>query len=549
MLILEANNIKKYYGDRLILDVPNLKIYQNDRIGLVGMNGAGKTTLMDILSQRKEPDEGSVKLYGKHAYINQLEDPDGSMLTPKIAKELGVDASNRHLSGGEKTRVKIAQGLSANSHILFADEPTCNLDVNGIKLLEEKMASFDGALLLISHDRTLLDNLCNKIIEVCDGTIKEYMGNYAHYKTQKEMARDRQQFEYEQYIQKKQELEKAITDRSRRAGKMKKTPARMGNSEARLHKRSTTGIQAKLRKTTKALETRVEKLEKKEKPKEMPKLRIDIPAIGKLYGKVVISGEGVGKAYGEKILFQKSDFQICNGDKVAFIGNNGTGKTTLLRMILAGEKGISTAKHLKIAYFSQALEGLDENSTILEDIMETAIQPEYLVRTILARLLIKGDDVYKRINVLSGGERVKVAFAKIFVQDINMMILDEPTNFLDTGSIEALEEVLQSYKGTLLFVSHDRSFIRKIADKLMILENQTLTMFDGNYNQYMESKEKQYHTDRKEIRNKLLLMENKLSEITIKLCMPSKAEDIEALDRQYKSLTTEIKQLQALLDK
>ncbi len=549
MLILEANNIKKYYGDRLILDVPNLKIYQNDRIGLVGMNGAGKTTLMDILSQRKEPDEGSVKLYGKHAYINQLEDPDGSTLTPKIAKELGVDASNRHLSGGEKTRVKIAQGLSANSHILFADEPTCNLDVNGIKLLEEKMASFDGALLLISHDRTLLDNLCNKIIEVCDGTIKEYMGNYGHYKTQKEMARDRQQFEYEQYIQKKQELENAITDRSRRAGKMKKTPTRMGNSEARLHKRSTTGIQAKLRKTTKALETRVEKLEKKEKPKEMPKLRIDIPAIGKLYGKVVISGEGVGKSYGEKVLFQKSDFQIYNGDKVAFIGNNGTGKTTLLRMILAGEKGISTAKHLKIAYFSQALEGLDENSTILEDIMETAIQPEYLVRTILARLLIKGDDVYKRINVLSGGERVKVAFAKIFVQDINMMILDEPTNFLDTGSIEALEEVLQSYKGTLLFVSHDRRFIRKIADKLMILENQTLTMFDGNYNQYMESKEKQYHTDRKEIRNKLLLMENKLSEITIKLCMPSKAEDIEALDRQYKSLTTEIKQLQALLDK
>ncbi|MCG8500714.1 MAG: ABC-F type ribosomal protection protein [Firmicutes bacterium] len=549
MLILEANNIKKYYGDRLILDVPNLKIYQNDRIGLVGMNGAGKTTLMDILSQRKEPDEGSVKLYGKHAYINQLEDPDGSMLTPKIAKELGVDAFNRHLSGGEKTRVKIAQGLSANSHILFADEPTCNLDVNGIKLLEEKMVSFDGALLLISHDRTLLDNLCNKIIEVCDGTIKEYMGNYSHYKTQKEMARDRQQFEYEQYIQKKQELEKAITDRSRRAGKMKKTPARMGNSEARLHKRSTTGIQAKLRKTTKALETRVEKLEKKEKPKEMPKLRIDIPAIGKLYGKVVISGEGVGKAYGEKVLFQKSDFQIYNGDKVAFIGNNGTGKTTLLRMILAGEKGISTAKHLKIAYFSQALEGLDENSTILEDIMETAIQPEYLVRTILARLLIKGDDVYKGINVLSGGERVKVAFAKIFVQDINMMILDEPTNFLDTGSIEALEEVLQSYKGTLLFVSHDRRFIRKIADKLMILEHQTLTMFDGDYNQYMESKEKQYHTGRKEIRNKLLLMENKLSEITIKLCMPSKDQDIEALDRQYKALAIEIKQLQALLDK
>ncbi len=344
MLKIEAVNIKKYYSDRLILDIENLKIYKNERIGIVGLNGSGKTTLMNILSKRTQPDEGFVKQYGKYDYITQLDAIDDSHIDPKIASEFGIRNKDvKHLSGGEKTRLKIAKCFSKNNEILFADEPTNNLDMKGIKILEERLKTFNGAILLISHDRQLLNNICNKIIEVHDGKIKEYNGNYDDYKYQKKMEKERKQFEYNQYIIEKKKIKNAIVDRNQRSANMKKTPTRMGISEARLHKRSTSARQAKLYQATNALHTRLEKLEKKEKPKSIMKAQIDIPAIGELHSKIVISGDGISKAYGDRVLFKKVDFQIYNGEKVALIGDNGTGKTTLIRMILDGMDNIKLA--------------------------------------------------------------------------------------------------------------------------------------------------------------------------------------------------------------
>lgn len=553
MLKLEASNIIKYYGDRLILDIKDLKIYTGDRIGIVGLNGSGKTTLMNILSQNETPDEGNVKLYGKYSYITQLEDPLEGVCNSKIGSLFSINNINikdiRDLSGGEKTKLKIVQSIVNPADILFADEPTSNLDMRSIKALEEVLKSLYGCLILISHDRHLLDNLCNKILEVENGKVKKYSGNYSDYRHQKEIELERQKFEYEQFSKEKQNLEKSIYELNNRASRMKKAPSRMGISEARLHKRQTSGKQAKIYQATNSLKTRIQKLDKKEKPKKIAKTLIDIPAVDDLHSKEIIRGSNISKSFDDKILFKNIDIEIRNGDKVALIGDNGTGKTTLINMILSENDDIRIASKAKIAYFSQELEILDEGDTMLDSVIKDSIHDESFVRIFLARLLFKRDDVYKKIKVLSGGERVKVAFAKIFLQDINLVILDEPTNYLDIYSIEALEEVLEEYDGTLLITSHDRRFIDKVANKLLIIENQSLTIHNGSYSDYLISKETQVDEVEVKHHRRLLLLQNKLSEINSRLSIPSKHDDAEALDREFNLLAKEINSLKKLLSK
>lgn len=553
MIKIEAQNIKKYYGDRLILDMENLKIYDKDRIGIVGLNGSGKTTLMDILSKAKAPDKGVVNIYGNHSYITQLDGPMGVQCNSKIGSLFDINNIStknvQHLSGGEKTKLKIAQNIDNQGDILFADEPTSNLDMKSIKALEEILESFDGCLVLISHDRQLLDSLCNKILEIENGKVKEYSGNYSDYKHQKQMELDRQNFEYDQFSKERQKLEKAIFELNNKASRMKKTPTRMGNSEARLHKRSTTGKQAKIHQATNALKSRIQKLDKKEKPKKLARTQFDIPSLEYLQSKFVIRGNMISKSFGDRVLLKNIDFEVRNGDKVALIGDNGTGKTTLINMIMSKDENIKIAPKAKIAYFSQELEILNDQDTILESVMKESIHDATFVRTLLARLLFTRDDVYKKIKFLSGGERVKVAFAKIFLQDMNLVILDEPTNYLDIHSIEALEHVLEDYPGTLLLTSHDRRFIDKVTNKLFILENQSLTIYNGTYGSYLANKENVVEEGTEELHRNLLLLQNKLSEISSRLSIPSKDEDIEALDREFNSVVKEINDLKKLLYK
>jgi len=232
MLLLECGNIKKYFGDRLVLRVENLKVYSEDRIGIVGANGAGKTTLINILSQRLQPDEGWVKLYGRYSYISQLEEPENKNISSKMASRFGVPSTyDQNMSGGEKTRFKLAEGLGSNSLIIFADEPTSNVDMEGIELIEKKFLEYKGALVIISHDRSFLDKLCNKILEIENGSIKIYNGNYSDYALQKAQERERAQFEYEQYVAEKERLQDIIARTKQKVSSIKGTPKRMGNSE------------------------------------------------------------------------------------------------------------------------------------------------------------------------------------------------------------------------------------------------------------------------------------------------------------------------------
>ncbi|MBP1762879.1 MAG: transport system ATP-binding protein, partial [Firmicutes bacterium] len=251
--------------------------------------------------------------------------------------------------------------------------------------------------------------------------------------------------------------------------------------------------------------------------------------------------------YGNKLIFNNARFAIANGSKVALIGPNGCGKSTLLKMIVDNDASIKIAQRAKIGYFSQNMNILEENSTILENVMDSSIYPETFARIFLARLLFKREDVFKQVSVLSGGERVKVSFAKMLLHDINLLILDEPTNYLDINSIEVIEEALINYNRTLLFVSHDRRFLGAIANHIITIENHSIQMFHGSYEEFLKKKSQVSDKDSEDIQNKIILLQHRLSEIIGRLSMPSKKDDLQKLDQEYQQVLKELKRLTAII--
>lgn len=549
MLLIECRKIKKYFIDRLVLDIDNLKIYSEDKIGVIGANGVGKTTLLNILSKRLEPDEGRVELFSDYSYVSQLEDADNKSIGEEMASKFGVlNTWNDNMSGGEKTRFKLAESFSKKSPMLLADEPTSNLDIEGIEIMEKRLEEYKGALILISHDRSVLDKVCNKILEIEDGKIKIYDGNYSDYVVQKKQERDRAKVEYEKYVKEKQRLIEIADNTTKKARSIKKAPKRMGNSEARLHKMGGQKAKANLERAVKNIEKRLEHLNEKEKPKDPVGIKLDLMETEKLHSKIIIEGTKLNKAFGEKIILKDAEFNIYNGSKVALIGPNGCGKSTLIKMIIERDVNIRIAKGAKIGYFSQDMNILKEDLSIIENVIESSIYPETFARTLLARLLFKREMVYKKVRVLSGGERVKVSFAKILLQDFNLLILDEPTNYLDINSFEVIEESLREYDRTILFITHDRSFIGAVADHIMTIEDHKIKMFMGNYREYLDKFNKTTDNNKEEIKKRIFILENRMSEVIGKLSVPSKNDNRELLDREYLEILEELKKLKTKLN-
>ncbi len=476
--------------------------------------------------------------------------------------------------------MKIVWAFSRDAVLLFADEPTSNLDYRGIELFRQKLEQLES-FVMVSHDRSLLDALCNRIIEVKDGGIRIFSGNYSFYRKQCEAEKERAIAEYEKYIAERTALVQAISDRMRRAGKVRRAPARMGNSEARLHKRRAAESQEKFHKAAKSLATRLEKLEVKEKPKEQPVIRLDFSLTEPPENRTVISVERLDFSYGDVPVFKNTGFTVTNGLKTALWGENGTGKTTLLNLIYAvwlarcGSPGddaavpgrerpdtagcgtaaqlpsggamadvsrcVSIAPKARLAYFRQSLEDLDPGKTVLENVMKDSVQSEVVARTILARLLLPGDDVFKKVGVLSGGERIKVSFAKLLVSKANVLLLDEPTNYLDMQSIEALENVLKEYEGTVLFVSHDRAFVRAVADRLLVTGGLTVRTFEGGIDEYEESIRTAGEVRNRELEKNIIRM--RITEVIGRLSLQTQTEDREALEEEFRRLTKRLREL------
>ena len=417
-----------------------------------------------------------------------------------VLKGLGFDEEDfskpiETLSGGQKTRVSLGKLLIRKPDILILDEPTNHLDMNSIAWLEVFLMNYPGAVLIVSHDRYFLDKVVTKVIELEGGELRSYRGNYSAYALKKAQLRDAR---YKEYLNQQREI---------------------AHQEAVITKLRSFNREKSIRRAE-SRQKMLDKLERIEKPAELAtQMRITLePRI--VSGNDVLRVEGLSKAFPGQLLFKNVSYEINRGEKVALIGDNGTGKTTMLKIlngILPPDTGrIVLGAKVMIGYYDQEQQALHDEKTIFQEISDDyPTLTETQIRNMLAAFLFTGDDVFALISSLSGGERGRVSLAKLMLSEANFLILDEPTNHLDIASKEILEEALNTYTGTVFYVSHDRYFINQTATRILDLTNQALVNYIGDYDYYLEKREEltkvyappQQEENRKEERTAL----NKLS--------------------------------------
>ena len=535
-MILSCSKINRAYGSDVIIKDASLLINEKEKVAIVGNNGAGKTTLLDMLTGTGEPDSGSVimpanvtigylrqindidsdetvlaemtkiiqpvidmeeelllvqdgmkhaegeeleKLYERYNRLNhEYEMADGYEARSRVTgilKGLGFSEEEfgkqvRMLSGGEKTRLFLGKILISRPDIIFLDEPTNHLDLSSIEWLETYLMNYQGTVVIVSHDRFFLDRIVNKVIDIDMGHVETFTGNYTEYAAKKKMLYDAKIKAYlkqqdvikhqEEVIEKLQSFnrEKSI----KRAESRKKMLDKMDRLDKPMQER--TDMMLKFTQTAAS-------------------------------GKDVLEVEGLEKTFEDgETLFRDLGFELKRGEHVAIIGDNGTGKTTILKMITGGiepTKGkITFGAGVEIAYFDQEHQVLDQNKTIFDEIQDDYPDMDNTaVRDILAAFMFTGDEVFKRIGDLSGGEVGRVSLAKLMLSRANFLILDEPTNHLDIMSKEILEDAIREFEGTVLYVSHDRYFINRTANRILNLTHEKLLNYIGNYDYYLEKRE------------------------------------------------------------
>lgn len=556
-ILLEAGSVELSFGPRTILEIKELKIYDGDRIGLIGENGAGKTTLLRVLSGEREPDAGTVRRFSEIAFIRQMGEADGES-DARLRSEFDAQEHREGLSGGEQTRRRIAAALSMRAHLLFADEPTTDLDAEGAAQLRRELEAYDGAMVLVSHDRSLLDALCTKIWHLEDGEITEFPGNYTDYRAELERRRAFQQFEYEQYRGEQARLRASIQGNRERAGQMKKAPTRMGNSEARLHKMETRQISEQLHKARRQLESRLSHMEVKERPREDAAVRMELGASRPVAAKAALEVRGLRLRAGEKSLLAGAALTLPTGTRTALVGPNGCGKTTLMRALagraagdgrlLVGEaegssdRAIRFNPAVRVGWFDQSHQStLDPGRSALENVMRQSAHAESDVRTVLARLNLRGDDVFKPVGVLSGGERGRVALAKLLLSEANLLLLDEPTNHLDVFALEALQEMLSGYRGTLLFVSHDAAFSEAVATRFARFEGEKLVSFEET--QARQAEREQRDRAAEQARLEISVLQMRMADLAARMSAPRRGDSPEKLNAEYQALAEQVRAL------
>ena len=546
--ILKTEPLRLSFGDRQLLRTDRLVICAGDRIGLIGENGAGKTTLLRVLAGELVPDEGSVRCTVPFAMIRQQGDAEADG-DPEIRSVFRASDAREGLSGGEMTRNRIAAALSAHPELLMADEPTTDLDVEGQKLLRSRLGGFQGSLLLISHDRTLLRMLCNRIWYLEDGQITDFPGGYDDFMAERIRRRERAAFEYEQYRSEKKRLQESAQRMAEKASQVKKAPSRMGNSEARLHKREWTDSVLQLSHAKRTIQNRVEHLEVKEKPRALPEIRMKLGVEHPVQARNVLEFRCSSLTAGGKTLLRQTEMVLPTGSRTALIGPNGCGKTTLLRLLTGQETpGIRFEGNVRfnpaarVGWFDQHHEQtMDPEKTVLENVTEESAHPESFARTVMACLGMGGDQVFKPVKKLSGGERAKTAMGKLMLMDCNTLLLDEPTNHLDLFTMEELERLLGCYGGTLLFVSHDEEFIRKTATRIVRFTEGKLVTCEGGLEE-MKS-ERNRDSNREDRQMAISRAEMRMAALAARMSAPKKGDKPEELQAEYFCLAEELKEL------
>ena len=548
-MMLEAAGLRMSFGDRNLLDIDQLSIYSTDRIGLIGENGAGKSTLLKILSGEMQPEEGRIRRFVQTAVIHQegITQPGGDQ---KLRARLRARESRETLSGGEMTRNRISQAFSMHPELLMADEPTTDLDEEGIALLRKMLTDFPGAILLISHDRALLRSQCNRIWYLRDGKLLDFPGGYDDFIAERDRRMQRETFEYEQYRAEKKRLKEAAQKMAERASQVRKAPSRMGNSEARLHTREWTDSVLQLSHAKRTLQNRMERLEVKERPKADPEIKMKLGVFHPVEAKTVLECRCERLTAGPLELLRETGFVLPTGSRTALIGPNGCGKTTLLRAIMESPDPAARLEGrarwnpaARIGRFDQHHEQtLDMNRSILENIMDTSVYPEHFARTVMACLGLKGDAVFKPLRLLSGGEKAKTALGKLLLMDCNTLLLDEPTNHLDLFTMEELERLLSSYGGTLLFVSHDEEFIRKTATRIIRFDGQKLITVEGGYAEEKEKTSNKAEPDR-DRSMEISLLEMRMAVLSSRMARPMKGDRPDQLREEYFELADQVQAL------
>ena len=547
-LALEATHIQKSYGDQLVLDVEQLRLYDGERVGLIGENGAGKSTLIAILSGDLIPDSGSVRRCAPVSVIRQSGEVR-TRISEQMSSRFRSPDEREGLSGGEQTRRRIAAALSQAAPILLADEPTTDLDAAGIAELRRHLEAYRGALLLVSHDRALLAALCARILYLEAGKLTDFPGGYDDWQQEQERRRARQQFEYDRYRAEQSRLKAAAQQKAEWAASVKKAPKRMGNSEARLHTREYTNAVLAQSHAKRTMEKRMERLERVDRPRDLPEVRMALGAFRPIQARVALSASCKCLQAGGRTLLTGASLELPTGSRTVLTGNNGSGKSTLLRA-LRGDvppgvflKGsVKPNPGAKPGWFDQDHgRSLDLDATVLENAMADSTAPQATARTVLARLCLRGDSVFKPARVLSGGERAKLALAKLLLSDANLLLLDEPTNHLDLFAMRALEELLAGYGGTLLFVSHDRAFASAVATRVLSIENGRLSAFEGTPEQLQ--REAARDRDAEALALKISAVQMRMAALAARMAQPRRGDHPEQLTAEYDALAAELRAL------
>ncbi len=528
-MIVASDLVKYHGGDLKVLSGATLSVEAGEKVGLVGRNGAGKTTLLDILAGHSEPDSGSVehpggakvgmtaqKLYVGERGALSLEQEIISAFEPLMAREKELEELGARLSedpsdalmerygrlqseferdggyayraraastisslgfapedwkrpvgsfsGGEQSRIALARLLMEEPDLILLDEPTNHLDLRAIEWLESFVKGAKSAVLVVSHDRYFLDAVAGSILELEDGVLSRYPGNYSKYVAEKRAREEQLARKAKANAERRAQLERFVEKDRAKASK-----ASQARSKQKL----------------------LDRMEKIEDPRDASKnVRLDLGKETARAGRVVLEMEDVRYAHddAEDPLLEGLDLVIERGERVALLGLNGTGKSTIMRLAtgeLHAQKGmIRTGNNVTLAYQDQQLARLDDHKTVLQETMDTTGFDAPEARDLLGAFLFSGEDVFKKVRSLSGGERNRLSLAEIVVSGANCLLLDEPTNNLDIPAREALEDALLEYRGTMFFISHDRYFLRKLATRVVDLEGRKLRNYLGGYDYY-----------------------------------------------------------------